>query len=319
MPSEGDNRVVARSSATRGRERGLSATVIGAGSTSTTWAPPARLGALGGGGLLDGELGADRPARLATNASAAGERKRSRCHDDREIGRGGTGSPRGTTATSRSLGSTMSRGTSATPSPSATTPWTVPLSSERKTTFGSGPAPRRCVVRPADRAAGAVGRRAAARRSRAARPAPCAASGEPPGTSRTYGSRISSTTSNGPSGRQVGEGEVELAVLERPGARRRRRLAQRRPRSRAAASEAAEQRGEDRAADALVGADPQRAGGASRSAARSAWAAWSRATIAVGVAEQQAPGLGQVDGPRAARPLDQALRRRCARGRRSAG
>ena len=43
------------------------------------------------------------------------------------------------------------------------------------------------------------------------------------------------------------------------------------------------------------------------SAARSAWAAWRRATIDVRVPEQQPAGLGQRDRPRAAGPLDQLL------------
>ena len=72
--------------------------------------------------------------------------------------------------------------------------------------------------------------------------------------------------------------------------------------------EAAHHLGQDPRADALEDADVQRAGlRPPRAREMSAWAAWSRATIARRVAEQQLPGLGQRDRAGAARALDQLL------------
>ena len=82
-----------------------------------------------------------RRARASTNASAAGLRCRSRCQTS-AITRGGTRPWRSITATLGSATSTVRSGATLTPTPAPTSPWTVPLLSERKTTFRARPSRR---------------------------------------------------------------------------------------------------------------------------------------------------------------------------------
>jgi hypothetical protein len=70
------------------------------------------------------------------NASAAGESERSRCQA-MLVTRGGN--PSRSSATRSSRGETARLGMRAAPSPAATIPWTISLSSDRNTTRGSAP------------------------------------------------------------------------------------------------------------------------------------------------------------------------------------
>ncbi len=74
----------------------------------------------------------------STKASAAALRCRSECHT-RPIRRAGIRSWRSIMDTLGSSSSTVSRGETATPTPAPTSPWTVPLLSDRKTMFGARP------------------------------------------------------------------------------------------------------------------------------------------------------------------------------------
>ena len=71
--------------------------------------------------------------------------------------------------------------------------------------------------------------------------------------------------------------------------------------------EAAEQGGEDAGADALEDPDAQRAGGALGERGHVGLRGVELRDDRVGVAEQEAAGVGQVDGPRAARAVDEPL------------
>ena len=68
---------------------------------------------------------------MSMKARAAGERWRSRCQTTATTRRGTFGTSR-IALTRSSPGAIASRGVSATPKPAATSPWIVPLSSERK-------------------------------------------------------------------------------------------------------------------------------------------------------------------------------------------
>ena len=120
--------------------------------------------------------------------------------------------------------------------------------------------------------------------------------------------------------RQVGEGEVELAALDPPqqvgdvGLLLHADLD-----ARPLALEAAEEAGEDARADALVDADAERAGGALGERGHVRLGGVELRDDRVGVPEEQPSGLGQVDAPRPAGAVDEALADRAARAARSAG
>ena len=71
--------------------------------------------------------------------------------------------------------------------------------------------------------------------------------------------------------------------------------------------EPADERGEESRADALVRADAERAGGALGERGEIGLRRLHPRDDRLGVAEQQLAGLGQRDGARAARPLDEPL------------
>ena len=108
--------------------------------------------------------------------------------------------------------------------------------------------------------------------------------------------------------RQVGEREVELAVLEQAeqvgGVRL---LVHLHVDARPLLAEAAEQCGEDARADALIDADPQRAGGTLGERGHVGLGGVELRDDRVGVAEEQTARVGEVDAAWAARPLDELL------------
>ena len=220
--------------------------------------------------------------------------------------RGGIREPNGSIFTARSRGSTTRCGSIAAPRSSATRAPSVPLSSVRKTTFSSGTRPAR------NRSGSSVVRR------------PISGSFA---TSRSGRRRVElrELRAGGDeqdvrilqhlcplerpvAQRQVGEGQVELAVLEQPqevggGALLPHADADERP----LLAEAAHEGGEEAGADALVDADAKRSRralgerghvGAGRVEARD---------DRVGVAEQEEPGLGRLHAPRAAGAVEEPL------------
>ena len=128
------------------------------------------------------------------------------------MSRGGMRVPNGNATSAGLRGLTTSRGTTATPSPSATRPISVPLSSVRKTTFRSGTRPRRIRLRlaraapPDQRHARELAQR---RRRLARRELGVGGDDQDIGVAEHLG-RLERALGE----RQVGEGEVELAVLE---------------------------------------------------------------------------------------------------------
>ena len=140
---------------------------------------------------------AQTSAANSTNARAAGERCRSRCHAS-AIRRAGISGSISSTLTRGSFGSTASSGTSAAPKPDATSPCTVPLSSERNAISKLTP---RCPSSPSARAVLLHTRLPISVRSPSSamlvRASP--ASSWSAGSRSTYGSRRICCDSNGPS------------------------------------------------------------------------------------------------------------------------
>ena len=220
--------------------------------------------------------------------------------------RGGIREPNGSIFTARSRGSTTRRGSIAAPRSSATKAASVPLSSVRKTT--SAPA-----TRPArNRSGSSVVRRPISgsfATSRSDGAASSYASSESRGDEQDVRILQQLRPLERPvPQRQVGEREVELAVLEQPQEVGRGALL---PHAHAdqgpLLAEAADERGEETRADALVDADAERSRGALGERGHVGTGRVEARDDRIGVAEQEEPGLGRLDAPRAAGPVEELL------------
>ena len=214
--------------------------------------------------------------------------------------------PNGSIFTARSRGSTTSCGSTAAPRSSATSAPRVPLSSVRKITFRSGTRPARnlsgsSVVRRPISGSFATSRSGGAASS--------SASSERAETSRTYGSCSTSAHSNGPSG----SGRSANVRSSSPcSSSRIRSAASLSSRTRTAdarplRAKAADEGGEEARADALVDADAKRSGLALCQRGHVGPRGVELRDDSVGVAEQEEAGLGRLDAPRPAGPVEEPL------------
>ena len=207
-----------------------------------------------------------------------------------------------------SSSSTVSRGETATPTPAPTRPCTVPLLSERNTMFGARPVDASCDFDVIHRAAVVEADDRLEHDLLERRRPLCRGSGEPAGTTRTYGSRRSSTVSYGPpSDGERPEGQVELAALDHlEELALVLRLAENDLDLRVTLGEAPQQARDDLRADALERPDAQAAGIAGFERGHVRLRGEQACLDRVRVAEEDLPGLGQRDRARPAGPLDEA-------------
>ena len=135
------------------------------------------------------------------------------------------------------------------------------------------------------------------------------ASSERAETSRTYGSCSSSAHSNGPSGSgssaKVRSSSPCSSRSQEIG--RRALLAHADPDARPLRAEAADEGGEEARADALVDADAERSRGTLGERGHVRPGRVEPRDDRIGVAEQQQAGLGRLDAPRAAGPVEEPL------------